>query len=47
MTITDEDARKIAKVIEDKRIRRKSLVASWLEGAYSSKELHNRLNERR
>lgn len=44
MTITDDDARKIAMATEDERIRRKSLVASWMEGAFSSEELHKKLH---
>jgi len=43
--ITDEDARKIAKAVANERIRRKCLVNSWMDGTFSSEELHNLLRE--
>jgi hypothetical protein len=42
--ISDADARKIAEAIESERVRRKCLVDSWMDGAFSSQELHEILN---
>lgn len=44
-SLSEPDIRKVAKAIEDERIKRKSLVDSWMEGAFSSQELHDMLNE--
>jgi hypothetical protein len=43
--MNDEDIQKIARTIETERIRRKSLVDSWMEGAFSSEELHAKLHD--
>ena len=44
--MNDDDVEKIAQTIEYERIKRKSLINSWMEGAFSSRELHERLHDR-
>lgn len=43
MTLSDAEIHEIAREIEYERVRRKSLVNSWMDGAFSSEELHELL----
>lgn len=45
--ILDYNKQKLIQELEKERIRRKSLIDSWMEGAFSSSELHRVLSEER